>query len=129
MIENFGDKRNSNGFDKRADDAKKGGRKKKIYTILKEQGYSKEDIKNAIQELLFYSVIELEELKSQKEQLAIITLISSAILKGVDKGDFKAVKDLVEYVIGKPTGTTKIQGDPENPLNSGAIVILPAKED
>ena len=31
-----------------------GGRKKKIYTILKEKGYSKDDINTCFGELMFY---------------------------------------------------------------------------
>ena len=54
MEENFGDKINTNGFDKRPEDAKKGGRKPKIYTQLKELGYSKDDIKACFGELIFY---------------------------------------------------------------------------
>lgn len=74
MIENFGDKRNTNGFDKRPEDTKKGGRKKSnfksIVNSFKEEGFepvTKEDYSALVAMFLNLPQRELDKLETLED--------------------------------------------------------------
>ena len=96
------DKRNTNGFDKNSQNINKKGRPKKIYTILKETGYSKDDIRTIFLELPMYSMDELKNVTKKKEVPALVLIVAKAIEQAINKGDYKQVKEILEQVIGKP---------------------------
>ena len=92
-----------NGFDKRPQDRGKGGGRKKIFTILKEHGYTKEDISQAFQELAFYNERELLKVVNNKRQPMIARIIAQQFQQALEKKDWNKVKDLIEHVIGRPS--------------------------
>lgn len=81
------------------------GRKKKIYTILKEKGYSKEDTIAAFGEMAYYSVPELKKLHADRKQPVIVRIVANQYYQALVKGDFAKIKEIMEYSIGKPLQT------------------------
>ena len=92
---------NTNGFDKNPQNIGN-GRKRKIYTILKEQGYSKDDFNTAIGELFWYNLKELQQVHKDDNKPVIVRIISNQLFLALKNGDFKMIKDLAEHYLGKP---------------------------
>lgn len=101
-IENFKNKANVSGFSQMPENINQSGRPKKIYTILSEQGYSKDDIKTAFGELAWYSIKELEILNMDETKPVIVRIIANQFILALNKGDFSKVKEIMEHTIGKP---------------------------
>lgn len=106
----FGDAINTNGFDKRPEDATKGGRKPKIYTQLKDLGYSKDDIRACFGELVFYKECDLELLLEDENMPVISKVVAKALLVAVNSGDMSRIKDILEYSLGKPKQEIETDG-------------------
>lgn len=83
-------------------DPTRGGRPRKIYNILKDYGYSKDDITTCFSELAWYTMPELEKLKNDDSNPIILKIVSNQFLKAFSKGDWGMVKDILEHVIGRP---------------------------
>ena len=83
-------------------DPTKGGRPKKIYTILKEQGYSKQDIATAFNELAWYKEESLRELISNTQNPVILKIVARCFLEALNDGSFTRIKEIIEHTIGKP---------------------------
>jgi len=98
--EKFGDKINTAGFDKNPENIGK-GRKKKIYTILKEKGYSADDIKTAFGEMAFYTVAELKEVHSDIDKPVITRIVANQFSNALEKNDWSKIKEILEYTISK----------------------------
>ena len=88
---------------------KGGGRPKKIYTVLKEKGYSKDDIRLCFQELAFYSENDLVSVINDMEKPQIIKIVAKAYIEAGKTGNYSKVKEIIEQVIGKPTQDTKVE--------------------
>jgi hypothetical protein len=101
-------KANTNGFDKNPQNINTAGQPKKIYTILKEQGYSATDIRTAFRELCFYTVDELKEVHDNGKMPIITRIIANQLFKALASTDWGKVKDIIEHVIGKPMQPTDI---------------------
>ena len=110
-----------------------GGRKKKIYTVLKEKGFSKDDIRAAYLELLHYDVTELEELINRNKgksasQIqedgsavpALYVIVARSLIKAKAKGDLRHVDRMIEQVIGKSHQTIE---------NKTEVVEVPASRE
>ena len=80
---------------------KKNGRKPKIYTILKDKGYSKDDIISCFKELGFYTKSEALKLTNDSKKPIIMQIIAKCFLKAYNDGDWNKVKDIVDQTIGK----------------------------
>lgn len=78
------------------------GRPKKIYSVLKETGYSKDDIFTIFEEMLFYTIAELKAVVKDKNSPAIVVLVASAIKKGIENGEYNRIREIVYQLIGKP---------------------------
>ena len=104
------------------------GRKKKIYTILKEMGYSKDDIASCFNEIAFYTKKDIEELLKKSDVPIIAQTIARTYLKAEKNGDYSKVKDIVEQVVGKPKQTIdqktihEFEGDPFEKIRKNAGV-------
>ncbi len=109
-IDNLGDKRHAGDFSVNPQNIGK-GRKKKIYTILKEKGYSKDDIKTAFGEQAFYSMSELDELINNDTNPIIVRIVAKQFKQAFEKGDWVRIKDILEHSIGKPQQNLKIDED------------------
>ena len=78
------------------------GRPKKIYKILRESGFSIEDIRDAFAEIGWQKQEELEAIMLDPEKPVILKVIAKAFLKGSDKGDYRYVREILEQTMGKP---------------------------
>lgn len=87
------------GFDKRPENA---GRKKKIYTILKEKGYSKDDITIAFGEIAFYNISEIDEVLSNVELPMITRIVAKQFKTAYEDSDWGKIKEILDHTIGKP---------------------------
>ena len=90
------------GFDKNPQNINKGGRPKKIYTVIKEMGYSADDIKTAFGELAFYTLPELKKVYESEDQPVITRIIANQFFTALKKSDWNKIKEILEHVIGKP---------------------------
>ena len=126
-IENFKNRANSAGFDQLPENINNSGRPKKIYTVLSEQGYSKDDIRTSFGELAWYNIKELENLFNDKSMPAIVRIIANQFILALDKGDFSKVREILEHVIGKPNQSIKTDIS-NSGLNIAPIEWLKEKE-
>lgn len=78
------------------------GRPKRIYNILKESGYSKDDIRDAFEEIGWQTIEELNDVLNDDSKPAILKVIARAFIKGAEKGDFRYVSEILMHVVGKP---------------------------
>lgn len=78
------------------------GRPKRIYTVLKESGYSKEDIGDAFKEIGWQTIEDLQAIVEDETKPVILKVIARAFIKGAEKGDFRYVSEILQHVIGKP---------------------------
>jgi hypothetical protein len=79
------------------------GRPKKIYTILKEKGYSKDDIKTALNELAFYTINELNEIIDDEKKPIITRIIAKNMIKAYKDGQWYLIENMMSYIVDKPT--------------------------
>jgi len=105
--DNFKGKENTNGFDKNPENIGK-GRKKKILTILKEQGFSKDDVHTAFKELIWYNIGDLKEVFEDKEKPIILRIVANQLKLALQKGEMNRIKEIVEHTIGRPIQKTDI---------------------
>lgn len=80
----------------------KNGRKKRIYTILKEKGFGADDIKTAFKEMAFYSIPELKEIYKDETKPVITRIIANQFAIALTKGDYGRIREIMEHTIGKP---------------------------
>lgn len=83
-------------------DPTKGGRPKKIYTILKEKGFSKDDIRTAFGELAWYNLDELKAVHKDKKMPVITRIVANQFYLALKDGNWNKVKEILEHTIGKP---------------------------
>ena len=83
------------------------GRPKKIYTVLKESGYTKDDIRDAFSEIGWQNVDDLKEILDDETKPVILKVIAKAFLRGAEKGDFRYVSEILQHVVGKPKETVE----------------------
>lgn len=92
------------------------GRPKKIFNLIKESGYSKEDIRDAFDEIGWQTMDDLNEVMLDPNKPVILKVIAKAFLRGADKGDFRYVSEILTHVLGKPKEQVDVttQGDKIN---------------
>jgi len=100
---------NTNGFQKNPQNIGK-GRKKKIYTVIKELGYSADDIRIAFGELAFYSLEELKAVHDDEKKPIITRIIANQFFMALKKSDWNKIKEILEHVIGKPKQEIQTDG-------------------
>ena len=123
-IANFKNRNNTAGFNQLPENINSSGRPKKIYTILNEQGYSKDDIRTSFGELAWYNIKELENLHNDENAPAIVRIIANQFILALDKGDFSKVKEILEHIVGKPT-----QSIDQNSTNRVVNVLFELESD
>lgn len=79
-----------------------GGRKKKIFTILKERGYGADDIKTAILEMAFSNLAELKAIHADESKPVILRIIANQFEAAFKNSDYKKINDLMQHVLGLP---------------------------
>ena len=83
------------------------GRPKRIYTVLKESGYTKDDIRDAFEEIGWQTIDDLEAIAADPGKPAILKVIAQAFISGAKKGDFRYVSEILQHVMGKPKETVE----------------------
>lgn len=81
------------------------GRPKRIYSILKQSGYSKDDIVDAFNEIGWQTQQDAHDILEKDDAPLILKVIAKAFIKGAEKGDFRYVSEILQHVIGKPKET------------------------
>ena len=97
------------------------GKPAKIYTVIKKMGFSKTDITTAFSELGFYTTDELKKILDSKKAPAILKVIARAYMNGAESGDTGQIRDMIQYVLGKPTQGLELGGAPNGlpiPINN-----------
>jgi len=107
-LDNFKGKEAEGNFSKHPENIG-GGRKKKIYTILKEKGYSADDIKTAFGELAFYTLKELKTVSDDEAKPIITRIIAKQFNLAFTNGDWNKVREILEHVIGKPNQSIEFE--------------------
>lgn len=78
------------------------GRPKRIYNILKESGYSKEDIRDAFEEVGWQTEEQAQEILNDKSKPLILKTLAHAFIKAANKGDYRYIGEIIQQVMGKP---------------------------
>lgn len=110
-----------NTFSSTNQPAKK-GRKKKIYTILKEKGFCADDIKTAFGEMAFYTISELKSVYDDESKPVIARIIANQFFQALKKSDWMKIKEILEHVIGKPIQHTDVLTGGEKIGNNEMLV-------
>jgi len=92
---------------KKGEVANPNGRPKKIYTVIKQSGFSKDDIRTAMQEAGWQTAKELEDIIDDETKPAILKIIARAFLKGAERGDYRYISEIMQQAIGKPKETVE----------------------
>lgn len=87
------------------------GRRKMIYTVIKEKGYSKSDIVTVLEEMFWYTEKEAKEMISDPDAPLITKITGKALLNALKKGNLDSLTKAFEYVLGKPDSKIKIGTD------------------
>ncbi len=95
-------KANTEGFANNPQNINKAGRPKKIYTIIKNMGYSADDIRAAFGELAFYTLKQLEEVHDDETKPVITRIIANQFFMALKKSDWGKIKEILEHVVGRP---------------------------
>lgn len=95
------------GFHTNPERINKDGRPRKIYTVLKESGYTKDDIRDAFAEIGWQNEADIDEILNDESKPMILRLIAKAFKRGTEKGDFRYVSEILQHVVGKPTEKTE----------------------
>lgn len=77
------------------------GRKKKIQTILKEKGFSAEDVKCVFGKLAWYTVAELEKIFNDEKKPIIVRITAQQFFLALKVGNMTKIREIMEHVIGK----------------------------
>ena len=78
------------------------GRKPKLVTVLKNEGYSQSEVKETILQLLTLTVQELNAVSENPSATILELTISRALLYGIRKGSLYALESLLNRSIGLP---------------------------
>lgn len=96
------EQKNTNGFDKNPQNINRKGRPLKIYSLIKKTGYSKDDLNAAFNELIFYTLEDLEK-AFDNDKLPIITrIVAHQLYSAYKDSNWTKIKEIIEYVNGKP---------------------------
>lgn len=98
------------------------GRPKKIYTILKETGYSADDIRTAQNEISWYTEKDLRAAANKKTNPAIVRILAKRFLSAIREGDYKSIKEIIDHIIGRAAQSVDLQSGGE-PLQIPNIII------
>lgn len=89
----------------------KNGRPKKIYTIIKESGFSLDDMREAFKDIGWQTLEDAQVLVDDPKSPLIVKVIAQAFIKGATKGDFRYIDNIIQHAIGKPKETQDIKTD------------------
>ena len=99
---------NTAGFAKHPENIGK-GRPLKIYTILKKQGYSKDDILTAFEELSMSTEENLEALKNDKNKPILVRITANQLQIALKNGDMVKIREIMQYTLGLPKQSVEVE--------------------
>lgn len=105
------------------------GRKPKIYSVIKELGYCKDDILAAFSELSFYNEDDLREAMENTKLPMITRIIAKNMLKAYESGNLCEISSITEHITGKPQAKVEHTGPDGENLNSTFNFIFDKKTD
>jgi hypothetical protein len=83
------------------------GRPKRIYKILKQSGYSKEDIRDAFEEVGWQTEEQAQEIIDDPSKPLLLKTLAHAFIKAANKGDYRYVGEIIQQIMGKPKEQTE----------------------
>ena len=113
---------------KKGESGNPNGRPKKIYTILKEKGFSPQDIKTAFGEMAWYSLKELRAVHSDDSKPIIMRIVANQFFNALKKSDWTKIKEILEHTIGRPTQRNEHTGANGNDFTFNIKVNRPESE-
>ena len=125
-LDNFKGRHNTSGFDQNPQNIG-GGRPKKIYNVLKNLGYSADDMKTAFFELAFYTETELKAMYDNETKPIITRIIANQFLQALKESDWGKIKEILEHVIGKPNQSTDITTGGEKVYQETTVTFINAR--
>lgn len=121
MIENLGDKAGTGGFHNNPQNINKNGRPKRLVQLMKDKGYSKDDVKSTYASLADCSKADLGNLVKNKDATALEVSIARAFMKAMSKGEYRLIKDIVELFADKPKQSSEVSGPNGGPIRTKVI--------
>jgi len=90
------------GFDTNPQNINKKGRPKNIYNILRQSGYSSDDIKTVFQEFAWMTISQLNEIYKDPNQPTIMRTAANQYYLAFSKGNWDKIEKLMLHVLGPP---------------------------
>ena len=84
--------------------------------MIKDKGYSKDDIKIVLEEIFWYTEEEARAVLKQDEAPIIAKITANAMLKAMKSGNMDRITKAFEYVLGEPDAKISIRADQEKRL-------------
>lgn len=109
-------KAGSNGFESRPEDINRSGRPPKIYTVVRDMGYSKDDCRTVFGELIWYANKELKKSEDDDNLPYLVRMVAGQLLEAKKKKDWGKIREIMEHHIGKPTQKEEIEYKQGNQL-------------
>jgi hypothetical protein len=85
--------------------ANKRGRPRKFVSQLREEGYTRSEVNDAIQVLLAMTEAELASIFDNPSATVLEKTIASALIKGIEQGSLAPIDSLLTRAYGKPKET------------------------
>jgi hypothetical protein len=81
------------------------GRPRKFVCVLKEIGYTKQDIEQTIKNMIGMTLSDLQKIVADDDSVIINRTIANALIKSLSKGSLYSIETLISRVHGVPTQT------------------------
>jgi hypothetical protein len=81
------------------------GRPRKFVCVLKEIGYSKQDIEQTIKNMIGMTLSDLQKIVADDDSVIINRTIANALIKSLSKGSLYSIETLISRMYGVPTQT------------------------
>jgi hypothetical protein len=105
------------------------GRRKSIYTVLYKSGYSVQDIRTCITEMMFYTLDQLKEVIENGEGEPLIKLAIAKQWRKVlqNDGDFSDLDKMLKYALPKADAAVfaNMNLEPKEEVEDAVIIELP----
>lgn len=102
---------NTGGFHVNKQNINREGRPKKIYTIIKESGFAPEDAIAVFSEFAYYTIKDLYKVCDDETKPALLRIVAGQITEAHKAKNFAKIKEILEYIIGKPNQPIQISGN------------------
>lgn len=101
----------------------KRGRRKNIYTVLRETGYSAHDIRLAFGEMAWHAEEEIKAIKNDPTKPIIARIVAKQFLEALKGGNYLKVKEIIEQVIGKANAKQEITYHPPKDMELKTRIV------